>query len=164
MHQISFGFYSKGHNSRKGDNSDKKKKMCVKYFPWGMHIWNFKTLACTVLDGRTDVRMRWRTDNPKPICPVNFFEVGGITIMFYDDGTNTLEDIYIFVVNIKYFSSSVLKYQHFHKCVARVKLMIFSIHEIKYFWYLPKKKQIFFLFYTFLDNNGKQAASILTSS
>ena len=31
MYHISFGFYSKGHNCRKGDNSDMKKKMC-KYF------------------------------------------------------------------------------------------------------------------------------------
>ena len=29
MHQISFGFYLKGHNSRKGDN---RKKTCMKYF------------------------------------------------------------------------------------------------------------------------------------
>ena len=108
-----------GHNSSKGDNSDKKKYGSVIFpwgihiwnfktlacmasirfycfffqrgitpereitqtrkknvptiFPWGIHIWNFKTLACTVLDER-------RTDNPKPICPVNFFKVGGITI------------------------------------------------------------------------------------
>ena len=47
MHQISFWFFSKGHNSRKGDNSDKKKNMGQLFFPWGIHIWNFKTLACT---------------------------------------------------------------------------------------------------------------------
>ena len=97
--------FSKGHNSRKGDNWDKKKntgqlffheesiyeisnpsmhssydmacirfrsdfiqrditpereitqtrkKTCVKYFYTGIHIWNFKTLACTVFDERTD--------------------------------------------------------------------------------------------------------------
>ena len=39
-------------------------------FPWGIHIWIFKILACTVLAERTD--------NPKPICTLNFFEVGGI--------------------------------------------------------------------------------------
>ena len=48
--------------------------MCSDIFPWGIHIWNFKTLACTVLEERTD----GRTHNPKPICPVNFFKVGGI--------------------------------------------------------------------------------------
>ena len=43
--------FSKGHNSRKGDNSDKKKKKQVSnIFPWGIHIWNFKTLARTVLE------------------------------------------------------------------------------------------------------------------
>ena len=113
--------FSKGHNSRKGDNSDKKKII----FPWGIHIWNFKTLACTVhkiwhasdfirifskghnsrkgdnwdkkknvyqiffheesiyeiysMHGScTDGWMDGQMHNPKPICPVNFFEVGGI--------------------------------------------------------------------------------------
>ena len=84
MHQISFGFYSNGHNSRKGDNSDKEKKKSVKYFPWGIHIWNFKNLACMVLDEWMDTRTHGRTDarthNLKPICTVNFFEVWGIII------------------------------------------------------------------------------------
>ena len=31
--------FSKGHNSRKGDNSDKKKYGSA-IFPWGIHIWN----------------------------------------------------------------------------------------------------------------------------
>ena len=52
MHQISFWFFSKGHNSWMGDNSSRKKKQKKKrvsaIFPWGIHIWNFKTLACTV--------------------------------------------------------------------------------------------------------------------
>ena len=39
--------FSKGHNSRKGDNS-KKKRYGSAIFPWGIHIWNFKTLARTV--------------------------------------------------------------------------------------------------------------------
>ena len=57
-------------------------------FPWGIHIWNFKTLACTVhriwhasksvTNGRTDAQTHARMDNPRPICPLNFFEVGGI--------------------------------------------------------------------------------------
>ena len=39
--------FSKGHDSRKGENSDKT-KIRVCYFSWGIHIGNFKTLACTV--------------------------------------------------------------------------------------------------------------------
>ena len=39
--------FSKGHNSRKGDNSNKKKYRSA-IFPWRIHKWNFKTLACTV--------------------------------------------------------------------------------------------------------------------
>ena len=31
-------------------------------------------------DGQTDRRTDGRTDRPKPICPLNFFEVGGIII------------------------------------------------------------------------------------
>ena len=40
--------FSKGHNSRKGDNSVKKKKCVSAIFPWGIHIWNLKILACMV--------------------------------------------------------------------------------------------------------------------
>ena len=39
--------FSKGHNTRKGDNSDKKKYGSA-IFPRGIHTWNFKNLACTV--------------------------------------------------------------------------------------------------------------------
>ena len=40
--------FSKGHNSGKRHNPDKKKKHVSAIFSWGIHIWNFKTLACTV--------------------------------------------------------------------------------------------------------------------
>ena len=40
--------FSKGHNSRKGDNSDKEKKYRSAVFPWEIHIRNFRTLACMV--------------------------------------------------------------------------------------------------------------------
>ena len=73
--------FSKGHNSRKGDNSDKKKR-CINYFSMRNPYMKFKTLACTV-------HKIWHAcfeqthackDNLKPICPVNFF--GGITTIF----------------------------------------------------------------------------------
>ena len=67
--------FSKGHNSRKGDNSDKLYMSSI--FPWGNNMWNFKTLACTVLEKRMDGRMHWQ---PKLICPVTFYEFGGIMI------------------------------------------------------------------------------------
>ena len=57
-----------------------------------------------------------------------------------------IEDIYFFEVNTKYISSSaVKKISIFHECVARVKMLIFSTHEMKYIWYLTKKK-VNFLF------------------
>ena len=59
-----------------------------------------------------------------------------------------IEDICFFEVNTKYISSSELKTSEFHECAARVKIIMFSTHEMKYIWYSPKKKQIFFLFYT----------------
>ena len=40
-----------------------------------------------------------------------------------------IEDIYFFEKNTKDISSNVLK------------LLIFSTHEMKYIWYLPKKKK-----------------------
>ena len=63
----------------------KKKKSVSNIFPRGIHIWNFKTLACMVFDERmhtwTDgCTHRW-TDIPKPICSVNFFKVGGTTTL-----------------------------------------------------------------------------------
>ena len=48
------------------------------------------------------------------------------------------EDIYFFEVNTKYISSSaVKKISIFHECVARVKMLIFTAHEMKYILYLP---------------------------
>ena len=44
-----------------------------------------------------------------------------------------IEDIYFFEVNTKYISWSVVKkICIFHECVARVKMLIFSPHEMKY--------------------------------
>ena len=49
-----------------------------------------------------------------------------------------IEDIYFFEVNTKYISSSaVKKISIFHECVARVKMLIFSPHEMEYILYLP---------------------------
>ena len=63
---------------------------CVKYFPMrNPYIWNFETLACTVLDELTDGRAG---AYPKPVSPVNFFAVGGI---------NTSETIVITHSNAK---------------------------------------------------------------
>ena len=63
-----------------------------------------------------------------------------------------IEDIYFFEVNTKYISSSaVKKISIFYECVARVKMLIFSTHEMKYIWYLPKKSK--FSFYFILNGN-----------
>ena len=60
-----------------------------------------------------------------------------------------IEDIYFFEVNTKYISSSaVKKISIFHECVARVKMLIFSPHEMKYIWYLPKKVNFLFILYS----------------
>ena len=56
-----------------------------------------------------------------------------------------IEGIYFFQVNTKYISSSaVKKISIFHECVARVKMQIFSPHEMKYIWYLPNKSKFSF--------------------
>ena len=52
-------------------------------------------------------------------------------------------------MNTKYISSSaVKKISIFYECVARVKMLIFSPHKMKYIWYLPKTSNFFSLFYT----------------
>ena len=56
--------FSKGRNSRKGDNFKKKKKCVSAIFPWGIHIWNFKTLACRVLDKRMHGNTTWKQYAP----------------------------------------------------------------------------------------------------
>ena len=63
-----------------------------------------------------------------------------------------IEDIYFFEVNTKYISSNALKISvisrvHSTSEIAdiRVKLLIFSTHEMKYIWYLPKKVNFLFI-------------------
>ena len=74
-----------------------------------------------------------------------------------------IEDIYFFVVNTKYISSSaVKKISIFHECVARVKMLIFSPHEMKYIWYLPKKSK--FSFYFILNGNTEITTLLFTWS
>ena len=48
--------FSKEHNSKRETTRTRKKNVCQLFFPWGVHTWNFKTLACTVLDEWTDAR------------------------------------------------------------------------------------------------------------
>ena len=71
MHQILFRFFQRGITPER-EITWTRKKMCVKYFSMRNPYMKFQILACTVLE-RTDAC----THNPKPICPVNFFEVGG---------------------------------------------------------------------------------------
>ena len=59
MHQISFRFFQRGVNPEREITRIRKKRVSH-IFPWGIHIWNFKTLACTVLewtDGQTETNM-----------------------------------------------------------------------------------------------------------
>ena len=75
LHQISFRFYSKGHNSRKGDKYIRQEKKMCQIFLEEIHIWNFKTLACRVLDKRT-------MHNLKPIWPSTSLKLGAKNICF----------------------------------------------------------------------------------
>ena len=64
--------FFKGHNSRKGDNSDKKKNT-------GQLFFHEESIYEISKRQRAQFSMNGRMDNPKPICSRNFFEVGGIT-------------------------------------------------------------------------------------
>ena len=62
-----------------------------------------------------------------------------------------IEDIYFFEVNTKYISSSVLKTSEFSWVRSRMKISMFSTHEMKYIWYLLKKVHFLFILY-FLED------------
>ena len=51
-------------------------------------------------------------------------------------------------MNAKYISSSAVKNQYYHECVARVYLLIFSPHV----WYLLKKKSLNFMHFILRRN------------
>ena len=52
-------------------------------------------------------------------------------------------------MNTKYISSSaVKKISIFHECVARVKMLIFSPHEMKYLVFAEKKYIFLFILYS----------------
>ena len=94
------------------------------------------------------------SENPKVVF--SLFETVKLSVLISPrnlyislNSIKEIEDIYFFEVNNKYISSNVLKYQHIHECVARVKLMILSIHEMKYFWLLPIKSKFSFYFIHF---------------
>ena len=84
------------------------------------HIWNFKTPACMVhkIWHACFERIHARTDKPKPICPVNFFEVGGITIINYLTCPNFIHFLYIAA----------------DKCVC-VRFLLAQIHRSLYLIY-----------------------------
>ena len=45
-------------------------------------------------------------------------------------------------------SSAMKKISIFHECVAQVKMLIFSPHEMKYIWYLSIKVNFLFILYS----------------
>ena len=64
-------------------------------------------------------------------------------------------------MNTKYISSSAVKnISIFHECLARVKMLIFSPHEMKYIWYLQKKK-VNFLFILYSTEIQKSKLNFL---
>ena len=84
-------YFWNGNNSGKGHNSAEK-KIRVRYFSWGIHIRNFKTVACTCLklcyasksvtNGQTNERTNEQTDGRTPLkqyAPPSSSKLGGIT-------------------------------------------------------------------------------------
>ena len=71
----------------------------------------------------------------------------GFNLLFKCNYLKYIEDIYFFEVNTKYISSSAVKKKSvFFTSYALVKMLIFSLHEMKYIWYLPKKSKFSFYF------------------
>ena len=61
-----------------------------------------------------------------------------------------IEDIYFLEVNTKYMSSNVLKISAFSRMRSTSEIDNIFKHEMKYVWYLPKKKKSKFSFYFIL--------------
>ena len=84
-----------------------------------------------------------------------------------------IEDIYSFAVNtINIVIECNEKHQYFHECEARVKIWMFSLHEMKILWYSLKKSKFsfYFTFYTLLhvsdviSNVTKQNMNVMAST
>ena len=60
--------------------------------------------------------------------------------------SDKIELIYFFEMKQSIFYQMCWK-QHFNQCKAQVKMLKFSTHSIKYFWYLPKKRENFLLYF-----------------
>ena len=97
--KISFWFFRRGITPER-EITRTRKKYGSAIFPWGIHIWNFKTIACTVhkIWYASKSVTNGHMDNPKPICPLNFFEVRGIknttTEWNYNSSGATIDQIY----------------------------------------------------------------------
>ena len=64
-----------------------------------------------------------------------------------------IEDIYFFEVNTKYISSSVLKTSEFSWVRStNENFDVFNSRDEIYLVFTKKKRKIFFLFYTFLED------------
>ena len=61
-----------------------------------------------------------------------------------------------------YFIKCGEKTSIFHDCIARVKMLIFSPHSMKYIWYLPKKSKS--SFYFILNGNTEITTLLFTWS
>ena len=64
----------------------------------------------------------------------------------YDTG-KYIKDIYIFEVNTKYISSSVLKTSELSRVSSTSEIRMFTTHEMKYIWYFPRKSTFSFNLY-----------------
>ena len=72
-------FFSKGDNSERGHNSEKKKIRVIFFFFMRNPYMKFQDTSIRRLKVKKKVvRTHGHTDKPKAICPTNFFKVGGI--------------------------------------------------------------------------------------
>ena len=83
--------------------------------------------------------------DPPPVIKITFGVIN-IDINYIVDGAKYIEDIYFFEVSTKYISSSASeKISIFQECV---KMLIYTSHEMKFIWYLPKKVNFLFILYS----------------
>ena len=133
MHQISFGFFQRGITPER-EITRTRNKMCVKYFSMRNPYMKFQnpSMHGSWTNGRTHAHTDGRAHNPKPICPVNFFEVGGITTTIPIPQTS----LYILRWNVKWKLTIFIKQSedNIYNMVCQIYMSNCLCHMLQSFW------------------------------
>ena len=99
----------------------------------------------------------WTSFHAHITLPENPLTTSGLSILMH-------RGFILFDGNTKNISSSaVKKFSIFYECVARLKMLIFSPHEMKYIRYFQKKKSFYFILTEILNFKAEPNFSLVFS-